>query len=208
MKIDAKKFDRIAKDVFAPVYPMIADQIVARTGVADGVCLDIGCGGGDLGAALIKVSGLSVVFLDQSADMLAIARRVAGEDGLGERTGLLLGDVSAIPLADDSVDLAVSRGSVFFWDDLPRAFAEIHRVLAPGGQGYIGGGFGSKKVREAIEREMLARNQGKDTFGARVRRNLGPETRARFEMALERAGLHGWETILDEETGLWVLMRK
>jgi hypothetical protein len=50
MEIDAQKFDRIARGVFAPVYPVIAGQIIARTGVTRGVCLDIGCGGGYLGA--------------------------------------------------------------------------------------------------------------------------------------------------------------
>jgi hypothetical protein len=49
IKFDALKFDRIARDVFAPVYPAIAEQIIVRTGVVRGVCLDIGCGGGYLG---------------------------------------------------------------------------------------------------------------------------------------------------------------
>jgi hypothetical protein len=51
MEIDAQKFDRIARSLFAPVYPVIAGQINARTGVTRGICLDIGRGGGYLGAA-------------------------------------------------------------------------------------------------------------------------------------------------------------
>lgn len=49
MKMDPHEFDRIARGVFAPVYPVIAAQILDRTGIRKGVCLDIGCGGGYLG---------------------------------------------------------------------------------------------------------------------------------------------------------------
>ncbi len=158
-KIDPEQFDRVAREVFAPVYP-------------------------------------------------AIAERTIDEYGLQERADVLRGDVENIPLPDGSVDLAVSRGSIFFWEDLPRAFSEIRRVLSPGGAAYIGGGFGSKKIREAIVEEMKSRNRGEDKFGARVRRNLGEDTRAKFEAALEKAGIDSYEILSDEEIGLWILMRK
>ena len=45
MEINIQQFDHIARTVFAPAYPLIADHIIARTGVTRGVCLDIGCGG-------------------------------------------------------------------------------------------------------------------------------------------------------------------
>lgn len=117
-------------------------------------------------------------FFDQSEDMLAIAASTIAECGLEDRAATLHGDVAHIPLPDDSVDLAVSRGSVFFWEDLPRAFAEIRRVLASGGWGYIGGGFGSAKIKAEIERKMRARSarEGGD-FRGHVHRNLAPETR-------------------------------
>ena len=62
------------------------------------------------------------------------------------------GSVQDIPLEQDTIDLAISRGSVPFWEDLPTAFAEIHRVLAPGGQAYIGGGLGDPKTRALVEK--------------------------------------------------------
>ncbi|MFH0996122.1 MAG: class I SAM-dependent methyltransferase [Pseudomonadota bacterium] len=208
MKIDAQKFDRIARGVFAPVYPVIAGQIIARTGVTRGVCLDIGCGGGYLGAALARTTELFVHFFDPSPDMLAIANRTIAESGLEIRADTMQGEVSAIPLPDASVNLAVSRGSIFFWEDLPQAFREIHRVLAPDGWAYIGGGFGSRELKKSIESEMSSRNQGGDDFCARVRRNLGAETRGRFETALETAGIASYIIVHSEDIGLWLIMRK
>ena len=140
--------------------------------------------------------------------MLAITERTIEDGGLQERAKVLQGDVTNIPLPDGSVDLAVSRGSIFFWEDLSRAFSEIRRVLAPGGVAYVGGGFGSRELRQAIEREMKSRNGGVDKFGARLRKNLSVENRQKFAIALENAGIDSYEILHEEEIGLWVLMRK
>ena len=45
----ALEFDEIAERIFAPIYPVLAAQIMAETGIKRGNCLDIGCGGGLLG---------------------------------------------------------------------------------------------------------------------------------------------------------------
>ena len=208
MTIDAQKYDKIARTVFAPVFPMIADQIIAYTGVSQGTCLDIGCGGGYLGAAMADKTDLFIRFFDASPDMLEIAKRTIAENELAQRADTLQGDVTAIPLPDNTVDLAVSRGSVFFWDDLPLALSDIHRVLSPGGWAYIGGGFGSKAVTESIVSEMKKRNQGSDEFRDRVRRNLGLETREHFETALKTAGIEKFSILHDDEIGLWMVARK
>jgi len=208
MQIDAKAFDEIARTVFAPAYPLIAGQIIDRTGITHGVCLDIGCGGGYLGAALARITGLYVHFLDQSEDMLEIAGRTIAENGLSARAAILRGDVTRIPLPDATVHLAVSRGSVFFWEDLAQAFREIYRVLAPGGKGYIGGGFGSAELKAAILKEMTARNQGKDTWGQKMRKNLGPETRAKLETALKDVGIATCSVLHGDDIGLWAFLEK
>ena len=44
------------------------------------------------------------------------------------RFTLLRGDVHHIPLNDDAVELMVSRGSIFFWENPERAFREIQPV--------------------------------------------------------------------------------
>ncbi len=51
-EMDVPEFDRIAREVFPPVSLLIAEQIKEITGITEGVCLDIGAGGGYLGIAL------------------------------------------------------------------------------------------------------------------------------------------------------------
>lgn len=53
-KTDPASFEIIARTIFAPVYPVIASQIIEATGITSGFCLDIGCGGGHLGMAVAK----------------------------------------------------------------------------------------------------------------------------------------------------------
>ncbi len=208
MKIDAQQFDTIARTVFAPVYPLIAEQIIQYTGITSGTCVEIGCGSGYLGAALAAKTDLYLLFLDQSETMLELCERTIDENDLRGRAGLLPGDVGSLALPDGSVDLIISRGSIFFWEDLPRAFGEIYRVLKPGGATFIGGGFGNAAVKESIRLQMAERNQGKDQFGDKMRTNLGPEMRARFEQGLQEAAINQYTILQDEEVGLWIMMQK
>jgi ubiquinone/menaquinone biosynthesis C-methylase UbiE len=141
--MDAKKFDTIARALFARVYPVIANQIKERTGITAGNALDIGAGGGYLSIALARITDLHITLLDKSAEMLSIAAKNIAAGGLQARLKPLRGDVHHIPLPDSSIDLAVSRGSLFFWRDQETAFKEIYRVLSPDGVAYIGGGLGN-----------------------------------------------------------------
>jgi len=207
MQMDVSKFDKIAREVFAPAYPLIAAQVVERTGITEGVCLDIGCGGGYLGLALAQTTGLFVRFFDQSREMLEIVRCNIAAHGLETRTDTLSGDVESIPLPDGSVNLAVSRGSVFFWDQV-QAFQEIYRVLAPGGMSYIGGGFGSAELKAEINRKMEARPEDNGQWRERMAKNLGADAPRQFEEALRSAGIPDFEIDNSDDRGLWVIIRK
>ncbi|MFA7562864.1 MAG: class I SAM-dependent methyltransferase [Methanoculleus sp.] len=199
----SKSMNRIARTVFAPVYPVIAEQIVERCGISCGRCLDLGSGPGSLGIALARASDLTVTLLDSSPDMLDIAEENIREAGLSGRIALLPGDVHAIPLPAGSVDLAVSRGSIFFWEDLPQAFSEIHRVLAPGGKTYIGGGFGTAELRDAVLVAMTKENPDWKDFRDK---NLGPENQKRVVGILADLGLP--HRVISDDSGFWVMMEK
>ncbi|MFE3034304.1 class I SAM-dependent methyltransferase [Streptomyces canus] len=96
--------------------------------VGDGQVADLGCGPGRITAHLASL-GLSVFGLDLSESMLAIARR--------ENPGLRFeqGSMLELDLPDGALAGAVSWYSSIHTpvDELPRLFAEFHRVLAPGG---------------------------------------------------------------------------
>ena len=90
------------------------------------IVLDLGCGTGRLGELL--AARCRVVGMDVSPAMLAAARR-----RLGPRVRLVQGSAFGLPFPDRSVDGAVSGFVLRNLDDLPAAFAELARVLRPGG---------------------------------------------------------------------------
>ncbi len=157
---DPKGFDSIVSEVFAPIYPVISEQIIEQTGKLNGYCLDLGCGTGALGRSIAKLSDLHVTFYDQSKEMLDISTNYVKEENLIDRSSFRMGDVHEIPLDPNCMDLVISRGSIPFWDDLDKAFSEIMRVLKNDGHAYIGGGFGNEKLRNEIIEKMNKRKGG------------------------------------------------
>lgn len=92
--------------------------------------LDLGTGTGTL-ARGFSARGCSVVGLDPSPGMLAQAARLAAEASLD--TTWICAHAEETGLPEGSFD-AVSAGQCFHWFDRPRAAAECHRVLRPGGR--------------------------------------------------------------------------
>jgi len=89
--------------------------------------LDVCCGTGDLALACERAGG-RVTGLDFSGRMLERARRKSGSIRWVE------GDVLALPFPDASFDVATVGFGVRNVADLARAFAELRRVLRPGGR--------------------------------------------------------------------------
>ncbi|MDR2634157.1 MAG: methyltransferase domain-containing protein [Treponema sp.] len=108
----AREFDRVAQEVFAPIYPVIASRLLELSGIRRGCCLDIGCGSGHLGLAVARAFQGTVILLDINPYALALAKQRIPEDARG-CIQTLWGDVHALPLRDASVDLAVSRGAIY-----------------------------------------------------------------------------------------------
>jgi len=204
LETNAAEYDEIARKVFAPIYPVIAEQIKNKTGLSKGKCLDIGSGSGYLGIALAKITELQVYLLDKSPDMLKIAARNIAASGLEARVQTLSGDVHDIPLDDQSIDLMVSRGSIFFWENRPKAFKEIYRVLAPGGITYIGGGFGTSELKKQITETMVKTKKDWREF---VKKNTGKQNIETFNQELHSAGIPDFE-IIKSDAGLWIVIRR
>ena len=204
MEINALEFDRMAREVFAPVYPVLAEQIINRTGISQGCCLDIGCGGGYLGLALARISELETILFDESQDMLNLAQGYISQSGLESRAKTLLGDVHAMSLADESINLVVSRGSMFFWENRVQAFREIYRVLAIGGAAMIGGGFGNAELLREIEIKMLKKDP---EWKEKRQQRIGQSKVEEYRQELEQAGISSFE-ITRDEAGLWITISK
>jgi ubiquinone/menaquinone biosynthesis C-methylase UbiE len=198
MKMNVTQFDRIAREVFPPVYVAIAQQIKERTEITEGACLDIGAGGGYLGIALATITDLHVYLLDSSQEMLDIALCNIIKAGLETRIGILSGDVHKIPVNDESINLVISRGSVFFWKDKVKAFNEIYRVLMPGGKAYIGGGLGTPEIAKQVQAKMNMID--KNWPG---RRDKNADSQKICSEALRGSCIADW-TIKRGDAGLWI----
>lgn len=92
--------------------------------------LDIGCGEGRV-ARDLQALGHRVIALDSSPTLVDLAR--AADPSMT----VLLADAADLPFDDGSVDLAVAFMSLHDMDDMPRAIAEIGRVLTAGGAACI-----------------------------------------------------------------------
>ncbi|MBP1763874.1 MAG: methyltransferase [Firmicutes bacterium] len=199
---NAKDYDQSAGKLFAPIYPVIAEQIVQKTGITTGRCLDVGTGPGYLGLAMAKITDLDVCLFDISENALQLAGEKIIQEGLEDRMETLLGDVHNIPLNDMSVDLVISRGSFIFWDDKPKAFSEIYRILAPGGFAYVGGGFGTEELRDEIEKKR----KEKDDSWTHPKRLTGENSGERIVDALMAANIPDFKISL--QAGFWVILHK
>jgi SAM-dependent methyltransferase len=115
-------------ETFASTYALL-EAAVPREGGALTV-LDVACGDGYLLELLAKRAqpGLSLMGLDMSAHELDAARV-----RLGSAATLHQGRAQALPLADGSVDVVLSHLALMLMDDVERVFAELRRVLKPGG---------------------------------------------------------------------------
>jgi SAM-dependent methyltransferase len=203
---DARQYDTFANTDFARIYPIIANQILDRTRVTEGTCLDIGSGPGSLALALAMLSTLNVTALDSSPEMYELAHKNIRLRGMEDLVTPVIGDVHAIPVPDATFNLVVSRGSYHFWDDLVVAFAEIYRVLRPGGIAYIGGGYGSSKIRD----EVLSHRKDRgiiDDPAHPVRTRFRKFRAGEIEASIEAAGISDYR-IINDDTGFWIMIRK
>jgi malonyl-CoA O-methyltransferase len=107
--------------------------------------LDLGCGPGDSSVKLKKLFPKSkLIAVDISQKMLKIAK---SKRPFFNRFQCLQADVSALPLADESVDLIFAHHVLAYLPNMQAALTEWHRVLKPGG-GLMLSSFGPDTYKE------------------------------------------------------------
>ncbi|MGW7681158.1 class I SAM-dependent methyltransferase [Kribbella sp. NPDC054772] len=119
-----------------------AFDLLARL-IPDGPVLDVGCGPGRT-TGLLAARDLRVLGIDLSPGMIEVARR--DHPDLDFRVG----SMTALDLPDGSMSGVVSWWSVIHLprDVVPQAFAEFHRVLAPGGVLLMGFHVGAESTHK------------------------------------------------------------
>lgn len=97
--------------------------------------LDLGSGAGTdslVAAQMVGPEG-RVTGLDMTPEMVAKAQASAATGGF-ENVEFLSGDAERLPFADESFDVVISNGVIDLIPDKDAVFAELFRVLRPGGR--------------------------------------------------------------------------
>ncbi len=96
--------------------------------------VDLGCGGGRNAGELLKMFPKAhVTAIDYSE--LSVEKAKGYNKAMIEtgRCKVLQGDVSDLQLPAESFDLATAFETVYFWPGLEKCFAQVAKVLNPGG---------------------------------------------------------------------------
>ncbi|MBR2660819.1 MAG: class I SAM-dependent methyltransferase [Clostridia bacterium] len=95
---------------------------------------DLGCGGGrNAGQLLDRYSGANVTAVDYSELSVEKAKEFNQKAISSGRCTVQQGDVSALDLPSGQYDLATAYETIYFWPGLEKCFAQVYRVLKPGG---------------------------------------------------------------------------
>jgi ubiquinone/menaquinone biosynthesis C-methylase UbiE len=126
---------------------------VEHAGLAPGqTVLDLGSGAGlDAFVARSEVGETGrVIGVDMTAEMIAKARANADQSGY-DNVEFRLGEIEHLPVRSNSVDVVISNCVLNLVPDKRRAFAEIHRVLKPGGHFCISDIVSSQRLPEWVQ---------------------------------------------------------
>ena len=143
------------------------------------VVLDLGSGGGiDVLLSARRVGPTGYVYgLDMTPEMVELARRNAEAAG-ATNVEFREGQIEAIPLSDDSVDVVISNCVINLSPDRPAVFAEMFRVVRPGGR--IG-------ISDIVTENHVTAEQRVER-GATVGCIIGAPSIGEYEAGLREAG--------------------
>ena len=206
----ADEFTVTADSVLAPVYPYLAGYLVKSYGLKNvqGTGIDIGGGPGNLVVELAgRTSGLRWICADINRYFFPTVMAKSRLAGVESRVDTVQADAVSLPFPDDYARFIVSRGSLQFWSDRRKAFAEILRVLEPGGVAFIGRGFPPNMPPD--EAVMVRKKQGGGPL-------YSPQQSAEeFESIMRELDIENYEIIMpapagaaDVIYGVWVKIAK
>lgn len=110
---------------------LVLEQLDVRPGER---VLEVGFGGGDLLACLLKIDAQEIVGIDISDAMIARAQRQFRREVRAGRLRLLTGSAEALPRSEGGFDKVCSVNTVYFWKRPAAVLAELARVTRPCGR--------------------------------------------------------------------------
>lgn len=148
MKRDGELIDQINR-LWLPVYPFMADHVLAVSGVLSGRILDFGPFAGGIAVSILEKSPqFRATVVDESKQVLQLAVEWAREKSCASRLTVRQAPLKAINEPNGSFDLVIIRGAFFFLTAV--LLREVKRVLHRGGFAWVGGGYGPLTPDEVI----------------------------------------------------------
>lgn len=158
---------------FAQVYDLFMDNVpyeewsdclgslLAEYGITEGTVVELGCGTGKM-TRLMAAKGYDMIGVDNSLDMLEIARQDSGEEDilylLQDMQELeLYGSVSAVYSACDSMNYLLQQ------EDLRQVFVRTEEYLEPGGL-FVFDMNSPYKYRELLGENTFAESREESSF--------------------------------------------
>jgi phosphoethanolamine N-methyltransferase len=166
----------------SPGGPDEVDRIVEGLALSGKTLLDMGCGAGGVTLHLAERHGLAhTTGFDVEKPVVEAARRRAGIKGLTGRAVFVQGPPGPLPFSDASFDVVFSKDALLHVPDKDALFAEIFRVLKPGGV------FAASDWLIAHEDEP---SPAMKAYIAAEGLSFAMASSARYAEAMRRAGFH------------------
>ncbi len=150
-------------------------------------CIDLGCGDGTLGR-LVAARGHPVIGIDQSEGMLAVARRLSQQQGLGTHSQYLH---ARLPLDEDTMrrlqgtaGLVLCSSVLEYVESYEAILRQAHALLVPGGRLIVSIPNGHSLYRLA-ERLFAGMRTHRDAYQRYQRHHFYPQ---RFRTLVQSLG--------------------
>ena len=187
--------------LWEPIRPHLARQVEEVYGRRDGHVLEIGPFSGLIFALAQEKVGRSFSIAAFPRGAFLWCRQEAKKLGLADEVRIIESDSSLAGVPDESVDLALFRGALFFPSRFKVDFGAIQRKLKTGGVAFVGGGFGKYTPPEIISR-IGKRSEELNAEMAKVRVSLeSVQNQLRLNNLADDAQII-------TEGGLWILIKK
>jgi hypothetical protein len=187
--------------LWEPVRPYLARQIEELYGCRDGHILEIGPFSGLIFALAQKNVGQSFSIAAFPKAAIPLYQQEAKKLRLEDRVRIIESDSSLIGVADESIDLAIFRGALFFPTLFQVDFGAIYRTLRKAGIAFVGGGFGKYTPPEIIS-QIGKRSEQLNAAMGRVRVTV------ESVMDQVRSSHLEGKCEITTEGGLWVVVKK
>lgn len=175
------------KGYLSPGGPQEVDRVLTGLDLSGLEILDIGCGTGGIALHLAQAyTPRHVTGFDVEAPVIAAAGQRAAAAGLTEKVSFVHAPPGPLPFADASFDLVFSKDALIHVPDKETLFADIFRVLRPGG------------VFAASDWLIAHDGPPSDAMAAYLAAeglSFGMASPVRYRRAMEAAGFHAVTTL-------------